>query len=212
MKNIYLLKQNNSLKNLHTAIRCKDSPLSMFVHKSDRIIRLLLEQAFDLLPYKDKSITTPINAIFNGVEINTNLCGVSIIRAGDSMASQLRLIDESIPIGKILLQRDRVTKQPCYYYSNLPEGIENFHIFLLEPMLATGGSAIKAIDILLEKSVKESNIILINFISSPVGIERVNAIYPDVKIVTSSIEEGLNKDSFMIPGIGDFGDRYFGTK
>jgi uracil phosphoribosyltransferase len=127
------------------------------------------------------------------------------------MLDELRQVIPDITVGKLLIQRDKITKLPKLYYKNFPEDIAGRHILLLEPMLATGGSANAAIEVLLDSGVREENIVFVNFLASPEGIEAVHAKHPHVKIVTSSIEQRLNENAFMIPGIGDFGDRYFGT-
>ena len=127
------------------------------------------------------------------------------------METELRAMAPGVRIGKILIQRDTVTKLPHLYYSKLPMDIARRHVLLLDPMLATGGTALAAIEVLLEKGVPAENIVFINVLSAPEGIAVVQDRYPSVRMVTSSIEERLNENAFMLPGIGDFGDRYFGT-
>ncbi|MCW7762892.1 uracil phosphoribosyltransferase [Photorhabdus luminescens] len=210
-KNVHVLAKSQYLTSLHTKARNRNAAQSEFVFYSDRIIRLLLEAASELLPYTSHHIQTPIGDIYNGTVLNTKLCGVSVIRAGESIEGEYRKMYPDSPVGKILIQRDKLTKLPHYYYSNLPDDIAERTILLFEPMLATGGSLAKAIDLLKEKGVPEDNIIVVNFLSSPVGLNRIMTSYPKIQLVTSSIENGLNEDAFMNPGIGDFGDRYFGT-
>ncbi|PQQ26390.1 uracil phosphoribosyltransferase [Photorhabdus hindustanensis] len=210
-KNVHVLPKSQYLTSLHTKARNRKAEQSEFVFYSDRIIRLLLEAASELLPYTSHNIQTPIGDIYNGAILNTKLCGVSVIRAGESIEGEYRRMYPDSPMGKILIQRDKLTKLPRYYYSNLPDDIAERTILLFEPMLATGGSLAKAIDLLKEREVPEDNIIVVNFLSSPIGLNRIMALYPKIQLITSSIENGLNKDAFMKPGIGDFGDRYFGT-
>ncbi|MBU2706132.1 uracil phosphoribosyltransferase [Zooshikella marina] len=210
-QNVHVLPQNNQLRALHTIIRNRQVSREDFVFYSSRIIRLLIEAGLNLLPFEPLEVETPVGNTYNGLQFASKLCGVPIIRAGESMEPELRAVCPAIRIGKILIQRDKVTKLPHYYYSNLPEDIHERHILMLEPMLATGGSAKAAIQLLLDKGVQEDKIIFVNFITVPEGIHAVCSKYPKIKIVTSSIEEELNENAFMIPGIGDFGDRYFGT-
>lgn len=210
-KNVHVLPKSQYLTSLHTKARNRKAEQSEFVFYSDRIIRLLLEAASELLPYTSHNIQTPIGDIYNGAILNTKFCGVSVIRAGESIEGEYRRMYPDSPMGKILIQRDKLTKLPRYYYSNLPDDIAERTILLFEPMLATGGSLAKAIDLLKEREVPEDNIIVVNFLSSPIGLNRIMALYPKIQLITSSIENGLNKDAFMKPGIGDFGDRYFGT-
>lgn len=156
-------------------------------------------------------MTTPVGETYHGLKFATKVCAVPVIRAGESMEAELREIHPGIRIGKILIQRDKQTKLPHLYYSHLPADIAERHVLLLEPMLATGGSAKAAIGVLLRAGVREDRIVLVDFLAAPEGIRAVHEAHPDVTIVTSSIEERLNGHAFMIPGIGDFGDRYFGT-
>jgi uracil phosphoribosyltransferase len=208
---VHLLPQTDQLRAIHTIIRDRDCAREDFVFYARRVMRLLLEHGLDLLPFTKKQVTTPVGVTYDGLEFATKICAVPVIRAGEALEGELRDIHPGIRIGKILIQRDKQTKLPHLYYSHLPEDIADRHVLLLEPMLATGGSALAAIDVLKDAGVSEDRIIMVNFISSPEGIARVGAERPHVKIVTSAVEERLNEHAFMIPGIGDFGDRYFGT-
>jgi uracil phosphoribosyltransferase len=127
------------------------------------------------------------------------------------MESELRVMWPGIRMGKILIQRDKVTKLPRLYYSALPEDIGRRHVLLLDPMLATGGTARAAIEVLTDHGVPEENIVFVNVLSAPEGIRAVREHHPAVRMVTSAIEERLNENAYMQPGIGDFGDRYYGT-
>jgi uracil phosphoribosyltransferase len=155
--------------------------------------------------------TTPAGAEYHGYNLTAPVCGVSIMRAGDSMEFQLRQILPNAPIGKILIQRDKKTHLPTFFFANLPPDIADRKVLLLDPMLATGGTAVEAISTLLEHGVLPENIILVTILSVAEGLNAVHKAFPEVRVVTSSIEERLNEDAFMLPGIGDFGDRYFGT-
>ncbi|MFE7414935.1 uracil phosphoribosyltransferase [Streptomyces laurentii] len=208
---VHLLPQTDQLRAIHTIIRDRDCAREDFVFYARRVMRLLLEHGLDLLPFTKKQVTTPVGVTYDGLEFATKICAVPVIRAGEALEGELRDIHPGIRIGKILIQRDKQTKLPHLYYSHLPEDIADRHVLLLEPMLATAGSALAAIDVLKDAGVSEDRIIMVNFIASPEGIARVGAERPHVKIVTSAVEERLNEHAFMIPGIGDFGDRYFGT-
>jgi uracil phosphoribosyltransferase len=210
-KNVHLLPQTNQLRALHTIIRDRNARRDDFVFYSGRIIRLLIETGLDLLPFEPYEVETPVGRKYEGLRFASQICGVSVARAGESMEAGLRAVCTSIRIGKILIQRDRTTKLPRLYYANLPSDIARRHVLLLDPMLATGGTALAAIQVLLDRGVAEQNIVFINLITVPEGIAAVSQRHPDVKIVTSSIEERLNENAYMMPGIGDFGDRYFGT-
>lgn len=209
--NVHLLPQTDQLRAMHTIVRDRDARREDFVFYSGRIIRLLIETALDLLPFEKHEVRTPVGRTYEGLRLSSKLCGVPVVRAGESMEAELRAVCRSIPIGKILIQRDQVTKLPKLYYTALPKDIAERQILLLDPMLATGGTALAAIGVLLDQGVPEKNIVFVNFITAPEGIEAVCRRHPGIRIVTSSVEEGLNENAYMMPGIGDFGDRYFGT-
>ncbi|MEU4767424.1 uracil phosphoribosyltransferase [Actinosynnema sp. NPDC023794] len=208
---VHLLPQTNQLSALHTIVRDRDATRDDFVFHSGRIMRLLIEKGLDLLPFEAHDTVTPVGRTYHGLRLTPHLCGVSIARAGESMEAELRAMSPGIRIGKILIQRDKVSKLPHLYYSALPVDIAQRHVLLLDPMLATGGTALAAIEVLLDKGVREENIVFINLLSSPEGIRVVSEHHPKVRMVTSAIEEALNDNAYMEPGIGDFGDRYFGT-
>ncbi|MEV6120241.1 uracil phosphoribosyltransferase [Streptomyces sp. NPDC052077] len=208
---VHLLPQTDQLRAIHTIIRDRDCTREDFVFYARRVIRLLLEHGLDLLPFTKKDITTPVGATYHGLGFATKICAVPVIRAGESMEGELRDLHPGIRVGKILIQRDKGTKLPHLYYKHLPDDIADRHVLLLEPMLATAGSALAAIDVLLDAGVGEDRIVMVNFLSSPEGLRRVATERPHVKIVTSAVEDRLNEHAFMIPGIGDFGDRFFGT-
>lgn len=209
--NVRVLPQTNQLRALHTIIRDRNARRDDFVFHSGRIIRLLVEAGLDRLPFEEREVLTPVGNTYRGLRITPQVCGVSICRAGDSMEAGLRAVAPEIRIGKILIQRDKVTKLPRLYYAALPEDIARRHVLLLDPMLATGGTALAAIQLLLDKGVAEEHIVFLNLLSSPEGLAAVGGRHPRVQVVTSSVEERLDANAFMMPGIGDFGDRYFGT-
>jgi len=210
-RNVHVLKPTYQLKGLHTMIRDRSTKREDFIFYSDRLIRLLIEEGLSYLPFREKVVTTPTGEHYKGVEWAGSLCGVSIVRAGESMEAGLRAVAKSVRIGKILIQRDETTAQAKLYYVKLPEDISERYVLLLDPMLATGGSAVKAIEVLLQHGVKEEKILFLNLVAASEGIRVITEAFPQVHIVTTEIDEKLNDVSFIVPGIGDFGDRYFGT-
>lgn len=210
-KNLYVLQYTPQLKVLYTIIRDKNTKREDFIFYSDRIIRLLIEEGLNLLPIKKASITTPTDSEFEGARFEGRICAVSIVRAGEAMETAMREVCKKIRIGKILIQRDEETAEPIMFYSKLPPDISKRYVLLIDPMLATGGSACEAIEVLKEHGVGEEKIIFINLISCPEGIEKVCEAFPAVKVVTGFIDKSLNDRAFILPGLGDFGDRYFGT-
>jgi uracil phosphoribosyltransferase len=209
--NLHLLPQTKQLRALHTIIRDRSATRGDLVFYSGRIMRLLIECAIEQLPFERFDVQTPVGETYQGFRLASPVCAVSVLRAGESMEYELRAAWPSICIGKILIQRDTTTKRPHLFYKKLPDDIAERHVLLLDPMLATGGSILKAIEVLLEQGVAESNIVLVNLLAAPEGIAAVRRRHPELPIVTSAIEQRLNENAYMIPGIGDFGDRYFGT-
>lgn len=207
--NVIKLRETNQLKSLYTIIRNRTTSRGDFVFYSDRIIRLLVEEGLNELPVEPYKIETPLGVPYDGYKFQGKICGVSIIRAGESMEQGLRDCCRSVRLGKILIQRDEETAQPKLFYVKLPEDISERYVLLLDPLLATGGSASMAIDVLIEKGVKPERILFLNVLASPEGIQLFKEKYPSIKIITGMIDEGLNEKKYVVPGLGDFGDRYY---
>ncbi|KAJ3738965.1 uracil phosphoribosyltransferase-domain-containing protein [Lentinula detonsa] len=206
---VFTLPQTAQLEALYTIIRDKDTSRGDFLFYSDRIIRLLVEEGLNHLPVVKKTVTTPTGSTYVGVGFEGKICGVSILRAGEAMEAGLREVCRSVRIGKILIQRDEETTQPKLFYSKFPQDIAKRYVLLLDPMLATGGSAIKAVDVLMENGVPEDRIIFINLISSPEGLRTFSEKFPRLKVITGWIDQGLNEKAYIIPGLGDFGERRY---
>ncbi|XP_028051218.1 uridine kinase-like protein 1, chloroplastic isoform X5 [Camellia sinensis] len=170
----------------------------------------VVEHGLGHLPFTEKQVVTPTGSVYTGVDFCKKLCGVSIIRSGESMENALRACCQGIKIGKILIHRHGDDGKQLIY-EKLPKDISERHVLLLDPVLATGNSANQAIDLLVQKGVPESRIIFLNLISAPEGIHSVCKRFPFLKIVTSEIDAALNEEFRVIPGMGEFGDRYFGT-
>ncbi|EPQ31379.1 uncharacterized protein PFL1_00714 [Pseudozyma flocculosa PF-1] len=203
------LPQTAQLDALLTIIRNKDTPRSDFIFYSDRIIRLLVEEGLNHLPTLPKTVQTPTGMPYDGVSFEGRICGVSILRAGEAMEQGLRECCRSVRIGKILIQRDEETAQPKLFYAKLPEDIADRWVLLLDPMLATGGSALKAIEVLTDHGVKKERILFLNLIASPEGLQNMWTKYPQVRVISAWVDEKLDDKSYIIPGLGDYGDRYY---
>lgn len=178
-------------------------------------MRLLAEDALAEFPTQPYQMKTPCG-MFDGMEPlpPSQICAVSIIRSGDALLQVVRDIEPRVKVGKILIQRDEShpDKIPKLFYSKMPPGIASNYVLLCDPMLATGGSAVLALKVLCNDfQVDSSKIIFANMICAPEGIDAVHKVYPDVKIVTACIDQGLNEDKFIVPGLGDYGDRFFNT-
>ncbi|EER15299.1 uracil phosphoribosyl transferase, putative [Perkinsus marinus ATCC 50983] len=219
-KNVHILSPTLFLKSQMTILRDADTVKSAeFRRAADRITRLLVEEVINLGWIKcaeDVKVTTPTEETVKGVRLpEDHLMAVSIVRAGESMEAPVQEVFPEARIGKVLIQRDEETAMPKLFYIKLPEFKSSPHVLLLDPMLATGGSCIMAIKSLLEDPnchIVESDIIFLNLISCPEGIENLTAAYPRVRIVSGCLDRGLNEKAYIVPGLGDFGDRYFGTQ
>jgi uracil phosphoribosyltransferase len=196
---------------LMTIVRDKDTKRNDFIFYADRINRLLIEEGLNFLPTKEKIVKTRTGEKYIGSEFVGKICAVPIIRAGLSMENSIREVTKKIRIGHILIQRDEQTAEPMFFKEWLPEDIHERYVLILDPMLATGGSAIETIRRLKERGVEESKIIFINLVSAPQGIEAVLRAFPGIRIITAEVDEGLNEQAYIVPGLGDFGDIYFGT-
>ncbi|XP_020260946.1 uridine kinase-like protein 1, chloroplastic isoform X3 [Asparagus officinalis] len=208
--NVYVIQSTFQIRGMHTLIRDRDITTPDFVFYSDRLIRLVVEHGLGHLPFTEKQVVTPTGSVYTGVDFCKKLCGVSIIRSGESMENALRACCKGIKIGKILIHRDGDNGKQLIY-EKLPNDISERHVLLLDPVLATGNSANQAIELLIKKGVPENRIIFLNLISAPEGIHCVCKRFPSLKIVTSEIDVALNEEFRVIPGLGEFGDRYFGT-
>jgi len=206
---VFTLPQTAQLEALYTIIRDKESSRGDFLFYSDRIIRLLVEEGLNHLPVLPKTVETPTGSKYEGVGFEGKICGVSILRAGEAMEAGLREVCRSVRIGKILIQRDEETTLPKLFYSKLPEDIASRYVLLLDPMLATGGSAMKAIEVLKEHGVPEERIIFINLIAAPEGLQAFCTRFPTTRVITGWIDKGLNEKAYIIPGLGDFGERRY---
>lgn len=197
---------------LFTKIRDRCTPSAEFRRYARRLMAIIIEEALLYVQPRDVQVETPVpGCIFDGVTVATDsIVAISIIRAGDSMLDIfLELVPEA-SAGKILIQRNEETASPEHFYSKVPP-LKDKNVVLLDPMLATGGSAIVAIRIVIERGALEENITFVNVISCPEGLAAIRGTFPRVKIVTGFIDSGLNKKKYIVPGLGDFGDRYFGT-
>ncbi len=155
-------------------------------------------------------VETPVAPARVRVLAGKKLALVAILRAGLVMVDGILRLIPAAKVGHIGLYRDPKSLEPVEYYAKLPEDIAARRIFLTDPMLATGGSAVRALDILKEKGARQ--IKLMNIIAAPEGIERVQKAHPGVEIVVAAVDERLNEKGYIVPGLGDAGDRIYGTK
>ena len=210
---------SRALVSLFTKIRDRDTSSKDFVNYSKRIMRLLAEEAVALLPTSPYTVTTPTDAPYIGqlslADTDPDrVCAVSIVRAGDSLLESVREIAPGIRVGKFWIQRNEsiATKVAVHSCTKLPKNIENMDVILCDPMLGTGGSCCTALSILVEEyGVDPKKIIFANVICCPEGLEVVAQKFPSIKIVTCWVDPVMNEEKFLMPGLGDYGDRFFNT-
>jgi uracil phosphoribosyltransferase len=191
-----------------TILRDKNTKTEEFRRNANIISKILLIEATKYLTLTDKEITTPL-APMTGKKLTDDIIVVSVLRAALGMVFALQDFLPSVAVGFIGLERDEETAIAREYYKKLPKIFSTHHVFIVDPMLATGGSFDDTIKVLKNKGAK--HISIVSIVSAPEGIERIQKKYPDVKIVTAAIDIGLNEKKYIVPGLGDFGDRYFGT-
>jgi len=191
-------------------LRSKDTTVKEFRELVGEIAGLMCYEATRKLPLKEVEVETPIAVAKCRKLSGKKLAIVPVLRAGLGMVDQMVALIPSAKIGHIGLYRDPETHKPVEYYCKLPEDIANRQVFVVDPMLATGGSAVAAIDFLKKHGCK--NIIMMNIIGCPEGVAAVQKAHPDVEMYLAALDEKLNENAYIVPGLGDAGDRIFGTK
>lgn len=193
-----------------TILRDKNTGTKEFREIAGEIAMLLCYEAMKDAKLEPTEIETPIRKTISGKLNEDNYVFVPILRAGISMTDGVIKVIPNAKIGHIGLYRNEKTLQPIKYYYKVPKDIKTRTVILLDPMLATGGSAVDAISMIKEEGVK--NIKFLSIIAAPEGIDKVKTKYPEVQIYTAMIDEHLNEKGYIVPGLGDAGDRIFGTK
>ena len=191
-------------------LRNKNTGTKEFRALISEIAGLMCYEATRNLPTEEVLVETPITTAKCRMLTGKKAAIIPILRAGLGMVDSMVDMMPSAKIGHIGLYRDPVTHLPVEYYCKLPEDIEQRQVYVVDPMLATGGSAVAAIDFLKARGCK--HIIMLNIIGCPEGIEAVQKAHPDVDIYLAACDERLNEHKYIIPGLGDAGDRIFGTK
>ena len=191
-------------------LRSKDTPVKEFRELIGEIAGLMCYEATRKLPLRDVEVETPVATAKCHMLSGKKLAIVPVLRAGLGMVDNMVALIPSAKIGHIGLYRDPGSHKPVEYYCKLPEDIANRQVFVVDPMLATGGSAVAAIDFLKQHGCK--NIIMMNIIGAPEGVKAVQKAHPDVEMYLAALDEKLNEHAYIVPGLGDAGDRIFGTK
>ena len=191
-------------------LRNENTGVKEFRELVSEIAGLMCYEATRNLPTEEVEVKTPVAIAKCRMLSGKKLAIVPVLRAGLGMVDSMVDLIPSAKIGHIGLYRDPETHLPVEYYCKLPEDIENRVVFVVDPMLATGGSAVAAIDFLKARGCR--NIIMMNIIGCPEGVKTVQEAHPDVEMYLAAVDEKLNDHAYIIPGLGDAGDRIFGTK
>uniref|UniRef100_A0A8C6T0I5 Uracil phosphoribosyltransferase homolog n=2 Tax=Neogobius melanostomus TaxID=47308 RepID=A0A8C6T0I5_9GOBI len=197
-----LLPLNDQIRELQTIIRDKTTSRGDFVFSADRLIRLVVEEGLNQLPYSECTVTTPTGYKYEGVKFERGNCGVSIMRSGEAMEQGLRDCCRSIRIGKILIQSDEETQKAKVYYAKFPPDVYRRKVLLMYPILSTGNTVIEAVKVLIEHGVQPRHIILLSLFSTPHGAKSIIQEFPEITILTTEVHS-------VAPT--HFGQRYFGT-
>ena len=209
MANVHIL-DHPLIHHKLAVLRNKETPVKEFRELVSEIAGLMCYEATRNLPTVEVDVETPICTAKCRMLAGKKLAIVPILRAGLGMVDSFVDLIPSAKIGHIGLYRDPATHKPVEYYCKLPDDIGNRVVFVVDPMLATGGSAVAAIDFLKQHGCK--NIIMMNIIGCPEGIKAVQDAHPDVDVYLAALDERLNENAYIVPGLGDAGDRIFGTK
>ena len=193
-----------------TRLRDKTTGTNEFRSLVEEIGMLMGYEALADLATEDIEVETPLERTLSPVIAGRKMAVVPILRAGLGMVNGIQALVPTAKVGHIGLYRDPDTLGPVEYYCKLPQDVEERDVFVLDPMLATGGSASAAISMIKERGGKKVSLVCL--IAAPEGIERVHKEHPDVDVFIASLDSHLNDHGYIVPGLGDAGDRLFGTK
>ncbi len=193
-----------------TLMRDKETSTAVFRQLLREISQLLAYEITRELDMTTRRIETPLCAMDAPVLAGKKLALISILRAGNGLLEGVHDLIPSARVGFVGLYRDEETLQPVQYYFKVPEGLDDRLVIAVDPMLATGNSSAAAIDLL--KGAGATNIRFLCLLAAPEGVARMAEAHPDVPIVTAALDERLNEKGYIVPGLGDAGDRMFGTK
>lgn len=209
MDNVFIM-EHPLIQHKISLLRKKETGTNEFRKLVEEIAVLIGYEALRDLPLEDVKVETPIEACMTPMLSGKKLAIVPVLRAGLGMVNGITTLVPSAKIGHIGLYRDPKTHEPHEYYCKLPAPIEQRQIIVVDPMLATGGSAVAAVDFIKKHGGK--NIKCMFIIAAPEGIERLITAHPDIKIYIGHVDRELNDAAYICPGLGDAGDRIFGTK
>ena len=195
-----------------TIMRDKETGSKDFRQLLTEITMLMGYEITRDLQLVDVEIETPVTKTVQKMISGKKLGIVPILRAGLGMVEGFVTLVPSARVGHVGLYRDPETLKPVEYYCKLPQDIEEREMIIVDPMLATGGSAILAVDSLKKRNAKAENIKFVCLVAAPEGVKALQEAHPDIEIYTAALDEKLNEHGYIVPGLGDAGDRLFGTK
>ncbi|EJD75450.1 uridine kinase [Loa loa] len=211
-RTLTVVPQTPQVRGLHTFIRDRTTPRDEFNFYSNRLMRILIENAMNFMPFEDATVTTPTMEKFVGKRNTAQICGVTIMRAGETMEHALRAVVKDCKMGKILIQTNEKTMEPELFYLRLPKNIHQYKVLLMDATVATGAAAMMAIRVLLDHDVLEENILLLSLLMAGTGVHSLAYAFPKVALLTTAVDPHINELYYVIPGMGNFGDRYYGTE
>ncbi len=195
---------------LITTLRDKMSSRAAYRDATDKLASLLALEAADWLPQKSVRVETPVGET-EGVQLSGKIILVPILRSGLALLYPFLRYFPEASVGFVGMRRDEKTFEAHNYYKNIPQIGREDHVVILEPMIATGGSGMATLDILQEMGASPEKILYVSVIAAPEGLMLIRSKYPAVKMIVAQTDKTLNAAKFIVPGLGDFGDRYFGT-
>ena len=210
MKNVHVI-EHPLIEHKLTIIRDKKTGTKDFREIVNEIARLLAYEVSRDLPLEDVEIETPLVKTTEKKLAGKKVVVVPILRAGLGMVDGILDLIPAARVGHVGLYRDEETMEPVEYFVKMPNHLENRQLYIVDPMLATGGSAIAAIDSVLDRGAKAENIKFICIVAAPEGVKALHEAHPDVEIFTASLDEKLDENAYIVPGLGDAGDRLYGT-
>lgn len=207
MSNIHVI-DHSLVKHSLAVLRDKSTKTEMFRRHTATVSQIIIVEVLKNIAIKDISVNTPLGKA-DGHKVQEKIVIVPVLRAGLSMLFPTRDFLPWASVGFIGLERDEITAVAREYYQKLPKNLNNKYILILDPMLATGGSLVDTIAAV--KLKKPKNISAVCIVGAPEGVERLQKEHPDVDLYIAAIDSHLDENKFIVPGLGDFGDRYFGT-
>mmetsp|Transcript_3667 Transcript_3667/g.11878 ORF Transcript_3667/g.11878 Transcript_3667/m.11878 type:complete len:478 (-) Transcript_3667:204-1637(-) len=209
---VHSVKQTQRCRAMQTLLRDSSTNASDFIFYGERFIRIVLEEALAHLPRgAPRNVTTPTGSTFSGNELFASpLVAISIMRGGDPLVMGLKQLSRKVTCGRMLIQSD-ANRTPHLVHIDLPVNIQGKAVILLDSALGTGKAARMAVQVLVEHGVKQEDMMFVCLVAAPQGIHRLTAHFPSLTVVTGSIDQGLNERNLIVPGLGNFASRFYGT-